>query len=306
MTLATAEIDIPWLAAAVAASGIDVVSHQRDTIDVAGLESIDPDWVVIDSYLVPAESVTMLSEAIPVLLLADGDSRGARATLYLDQNLSAQPLPGVTRDAQLLGVEYALVRRSIREAAAPESAIVRHDPPEVVVVLGGTDPDDRTVDVARGCRSLADRVAFTFVAPVRQHRALAKIGGESRQWRVLPPTHELPALLAQADVTVSAGGTSAWDVATIGTPSVLLAVVPNQQASVAAAASMRIALGFDAVSDALRADEIGVAVAALIDDDVLRRQLVSTCRRLFDGRGGERVVAALEQRRRQGRRGADA
>lgn len=306
VTLATAEIEIPWLSAAVTASRVDVVGSPRDEIDIESLTALEPDWAVVDSYLVPADSVSALNDVVPVLLLADGDARGARASLYLDQNLGAPPLAGVDAQAQLIGGEFALVRRAIREVAHVEPAEIKHRPPEVVVVLGGTDPDDRTVEVARACVALIGRAAFTFVAPVRQRQRLDVLGGESALWRILPPTPDLPALLSEADVTISAGGTSAWDIATIGTPSLLLATVPNQQASLAAAVSAKIALGFDVVNSPPDADGIVRAVVSLIDDEALRRRLVSACRDLFDGRGAERVAIALEERSRRRRADVDA
>lgn len=293
--LATAEIDVPWLAEAVVASGVPVVPMRRDALDTDALIELRPDWVVIDSYLIPAQSVTRLDAVIPVLLLADGDSRGAAATLYLDQNLGAPPLEGVGVDSQLLGVDFALVRRAVRDAAVPDVAHVRHEPPTAVVVLGGTDPDDRTVAVARACRRIAARVSFTIVAPRRQHEALKAIGADLASWRVLPPTPDLPALLSTADVIVSAAGTSAWDAATLGTPSVLLAIVANQQASLAAVVDERLALGFDVVDRLGELDDVADAVTALLEDAALRARLVAACRARFDGRGAVRVAQALER-----------
>ena len=296
--LASAEIDVPWLSEAVAAAGVEVVSTVRDDIDVAQLAALGADWVVVDSYLVPADAISALDERVPVLLVADGDARGARASLYLDQNLGAPVLPGVAEGAQLRGAAYALVRRAVRDSAASDPVALRHAPPEVVVVLGGTDPDDRTIEVASACAGLADRAAFAFVAPERQHDALRAAGRGAAHWRVMAQTPDLPALLGGADVVVSAGGTSAWDVGTLAAPAVLLAVVPNQQASLAAVAAAGIALGFDLVDGRGDMGEVARAVERLLGDEDLRASLVAACRATFDGRGAERVVQVLEERAR--------
>jgi len=242
--------------------------------------------------------VSALSEAVPVLLLADGDTRGARVALCLDQNLGAPPLTGVAEDAQLRGPAFALVRRAIRDHAPRDPVPLRHDPARVVVVLGGTDPDDRTADVAQALTLLAAPADVTIVAPERQHETLSALRPVAGSWRILAPTPDLPALLGSADVIVSAGGTSAWDVATLAIPSVLLAVVDNQQASLAAVVDSRIALGFDVVAGPPDHVELARAVAALIEDRGLRAGLVAACRERFDGRGAERVVTELERRRR--------
>lgn len=294
--LMTAGIDVPWLADAVAASGLDMVPAGRDRLDSELLGPFDPDWIVVDSYQIPPAQITAAAARHPLLLFADGLTRGARATMLLDQNLGAEerPLGDAGGALQLRGSRYALVRSDFtsRVPAAPEH--VRHDPPRVVVVLGGTDADDRTVEIARACAPLGGAAAFTFVAQTRQHDTLAAIGGTAG-WRILPPTPELPALLAGADVVVSAAGTTAWDVCTLGIPTVLLAVVDNQQESVAAATSAGVALGADIVGRPLDAAWLARSLSSLLADHALRARLVAACRAHFDGQGARRVAAALAE-----------
>lgn len=295
--LASAEIDIPWLADAVAASGMTVVDAGRDRLDLDLVSRVRPDWVVVDSYQIRPAEISDAAAVTPLLLMADGLTRGARATVFLDQNLGAEdrPLPDAGDGEQLRGSRYALVRSAFtgRVPAAPER--LRHDPPHVVVVLGGTDADDRTLEIARACTRMGVSARFTFVAQTRQHDAIRALAG-SAVWRVLPPTPELPALLAAADAVISAAGTTAWDVCTLGIPALLLAVVDNQRESLRAAKGAGVAGGADLVDAELDAEWFDDALGSLLNDGELRADLVGACREHFDGQGARRVTAALADR----------
>lgn len=298
VALLTAEIDIPWLASAVADAGLATIPSSRDAIDAVALADFAPDWLVVDSYLIPADEISAANDVVPVLLLADGDARGAQATLYLDQNLGAPPLPGAPHEAQLLGHSFALVRRAIA-GERRDAVLSSRDRPRVLIVLGGTDPHDRTVDVARACIRLTDVADFTFVAPLRQHEDLRQIGRHATHWQVFAPTPRLPEMLGDADAVVTAGGTSAWDVATIGVPSVILAVVENQRASVRAIVEAGVALGLDVVDHIPDPAILAEEVRAIASDREMRERLHHACWAMFDGGGVERVVRALERHPRR-------
>ncbi|WP_461474700.1 hypothetical protein [Microbacterium sp. HJ5] len=296
VVLATAGIDIPWLADAVLASGVQVIPARRDRLDGELVARRRPDWVVVDSYQIPAREISMAARLSPLLLFADGHARGADATMYLDQNLGAEdrPLTDAGPGEQLRGSAYALVRSAFTSRIPSSPAELRHRPPRAVVVLGGTDADDRTLEIAAACAGV-DGVHFTFVAQTRQHRSLADIA-PAGTWSILAPTPDLPALLAGADVVVSAAGTTAWDVCTLGVPTILLAVVDNQQDSLQAAVSSGVAHGADLVDAPLDRSWFAAAVRALVDERSTREALVAACRRHFDGQGARRVTAALADR----------
>lgn len=292
--LATAEIGIPWLASAVDDSGIPVIPARRDRLDIGSLAAISPDWVVVDSYQIPAPEISRAAEHHRVLLFADGQTRGARATMLLDQNLGAEdrPLADPGDAVQLRGARYALVRSAFTRRIPRDPVRRRHEPPRVVVVLGGTDADDRTLEIAAAAVPLGDSASITFVAQTRQHEAL-RAAGAGRPWEVLPPTPELPALLAGADAVVSAAGTTAWDVCTLGIPTILLAVVDNQQESLAAALDAGVARGADLVGRELDPTWFARELTSILREDEVRRALVDACRTRFDGRGAVRVTRAL-------------
>lgn len=285
---------IGWLSEHLAASGYRVESTVADQIDLQQVISLQPDWVVVDSYRIDAASISAVAEQVDVLAIVDGSTRGIDATLYLEQNLGSEHLEWA-RDADrvLAGSAYALIRDDFL-GVRPQEPTALGAPPHLVAFMGGTDADGTIVRVAIELARVPVELRFTLVAPVQWHNdVLAALA--HRDVTVIEPTPSLPSILGSANVIVSAAGTSAWDVCTLGIPSLFIGVVDNQSDSLAELRSRGVALGVD-LSTGESIDRVRSDVARLAIDGDLRVELAARCAIEFDGRGKQRVADALERR----------
>jgi len=290
--LAVSVEGIPWLSERVAAAGLESVPATAGAVDVVGLSALKPDWVVIDLPSVDVHSASDLAARLPVLLITDGQPPAVQAALFLEQNLGAEVAAPPT-GTLLAGPRYALVRRAIRDRRRPDPWNIV-GVPRVLAVMGGTDPTGAIVEVARRLAGV-DAAFEATVVTTDGHRAAvdAALAGRAHV-TVASPSGGLDGLLADADVVVCAGGTSLWDVATLGIPVIALAVVENQRASVRGAVAAGIALGVDAAEDPSAFDAVGGQLERLLTVEVLRRDLSERAAELFDGLGPSRVADAME------------
>lgn len=262
------------------------------------------DAVVLDSYeLPPGYGRQVRAAGRTVLAVVDGDPRGMCADMYLDQNLDAELsglalLPGTVH---LAGLRYVLLRDAVRcrRPAAPPDAGGTGRVPRVVCFFGGTDPfraapaairllvaTGATFDAVVVGASAAVRAELTAVEP-----------GPGQTITVLPPTDDLPALLAGADLAVSASGTSTWELLCLGVPSALVWVVDNQRLGYHRAVARRLVAGLGRLADlndgqppARRATAV---LRDLLTDPARRAELARRAWSVVDGRGRERVADAL-------------
>jgi spore coat polysaccharide biosynthesis predicted glycosyltransferase SpsG len=292
-----------WLEDHVRTTGLPVLTCVADEIDAEAVFAYRPDWVVVDSYRLPAASASRLGRSVRVLAIVDGDHRGIEAALYLDQNLGAESIwrPEDIRDRFICGATFALVRQAILDARRPEPWRAVGDPPTVLTFMGGTDATGANLSVAESLASIDEACALTMVAPVDQHRSLHTILEGRAGVRLVEPTPSLPTMMGEADVIVSATGTSAWDICTLGVPAVLVAVADNQHASLSEAISRGFVLGIDYVDPAEVVRSCGPLVAGLLRKPDLRRSLSDTCLALYDGEGARRVIEVMETQLHAGR-----
>ena len=105
------------------------------------------------------------------------------------------------------------------------------------------------------------------------------------------PGAGMPDLMAAADLAICAGGSTMWELACMGVPFIPIVIADNQRQ---AAAAMALD-GYRAIERAAVERELPAIAAALAADAGRREALSRRGRQLVDGRGAERVCAALRE-----------
>jgi UDP-2,4-diacetamido-2,4,6-trideoxy-beta-L-altropyranose hydrolase len=103
---------------------------------------------------------------------------------------------------------------------------------------------------------------------------------------------DMVTLTADTDIAIGAGGSSVWERACLGLPTVIVVLADNQAPMVERLAQAGAALALDARAPDFEAG-LADAWARLIDDRQLRWELSARSSELCDGRGAERVAEAL-------------
>jgi len=239
------------------------------------------DAVVLDSYtLAPGTGAALRAEGAVVLAIVDGDPLGQAADLYLDQNLGAEsrPFPGGER---LAGARYALLRDCVRRCRRSPRAGQVPRVPRVLCFFGGTDSAGVAPAWAGALRATGLPFAATVISPV-PFVAEGPV-------RVLPPTDRLPELMAGADLAVTAAGSASWELLHLGVPTALTWVAGNQLIGYEALVGGGLAAGLGPAPGPAAVDTL----ARLLTAPELREEYAARGRGLVDGRGRERVAAAL-------------
>jgi spore coat polysaccharide biosynthesis predicted glycosyltransferase SpsG len=260
---------------------------------VAAVERLELDALVIDSYtLPPQQSVAVRKTGRPVLAIVDGDFRGQTADIYVDQNLDS--VITVEDAVGLAGLDYALLRGSVRQLrplAAPVHSATRT--PRVVAFFGGTDAYRAAPRIAGLLAATGVPFDATIIGADESLRAElhAVTAGPGQRFDIIPPTDDLPKLLAGADLAVSASGTSTWELLCLGLPAALVWVVDNQILGY----ERTIARGYAAgIGQLGHFGEASVAtLRGLLTDPAARTALAARAWQAVDGRGVERVADAL-------------
>ena len=253
--------------------------------------SLELDAVVLDSYeLDPAAAGRLSGSGVATLAVVDGDSRGQEADLFLDQNLGATAAIG--GGSWLVGLRYALVRSAVtaRRPPAPRPASGEH--PRVLCVFGGTDTFGAASVAAETLTRTAVPLDATVITAGRPGPWPPPAAGQTLTF--VDHAADLPALVAEAHLVVSASGTSTWDLLCLGVPTALLWVVDNQAAGYHRAVDAGLAIGVGHLDD-LRQDAapaVRTLREALLDPRA-RQQLGAMAWGAVDGQGADRVATAL-------------
>lgn len=256
-------------------------------------------WVVLDGYSFGTGFQDAVKKAGFKLLALDDFAHASHviADFVLNQNLGAGEELYATRDPStrlLLGPRYALLRREFA-AWSNRRGDVRESARNILVTLGGVDAGNVMLRVAGALGPLPaeTRVAIVAGGDHAHRRELAALcRREGPRFHLRRPARGMPALMAWADLAVSGGGSTCWELAFLGVPALSVTLAENQRrvAAALAEAGATRALGWH---EALDARSLRAAVFELARDPAARRQMSRRGRELVDGRGAMRVAALL-------------
>ncbi len=256
-------------------------------------------WAALDGYHFGGDfQERVRGDGLRVLAIDDyGHAGRYTADIVLNQNLHASPEPYRDRAAHtelLLSTRYALLRREFWDAPSPTG---KQGPgSNVLVTLGGADPDNVTLRVVRALKRVAvpDVYAVVVTGAANPHRGAIE---EAARWlpnvEVRSDVADMAALMAWADVAVAAGGTSTWERARVGLPSLVVVLADNQRPL--AEASEAAGIGRN-LGDAAALDPTALAqsIELLLRDEPARAAMAKCGPELVDGQGARRVCRALE------------
>ena len=261
--------------------------------------------VVVDSYQVHAEYLQALSEAgCWVAAVDDLAAEPFPCRMVVNGSPQADRLPyrsshGRTRF--LLGSRYALLRPELWDAPP---RIVRAQMHDVLVTVGGADQYDLMPPIVRALDdALPEGVGVTVVAgPFTEQFASLEACAAQCRHRVV--VHSAPASVATlfltADLAVSAGGQTLYELARAGCPAVVIQTASNQrgQSEAFAQAGCVLLAGVAGAPDLIQ--RVADGVQQLMADAGLRASMSACGQRLIDGQGAARVAEAMaEQHERE-------
>jgi UDP-2,4-diacetamido-2,4,6-trideoxy-beta-L-altropyranose hydrolase len=286
--------DVSWLSDYVSNSGIEWQVSPANKLNVSEILRQKFELLIVDSYAIASMDINSASRVIPTLSIVDFESRGINTQFLLDQNFSARRYKALTQTKQLLGPRYALVRREMRDLRRSSSARVSSgSKPNVLVMLGGTDPKSYSILVSSIISDLDKELNINFVTSSNNFEVI-KRNLPHNAGNLHLPTPRVEALLKNADVVISAAGTSALDISCIGIPAVYLSVAQNQNLVVKAISDLEIGVVTHGESSFLemKKEMVGAITSCVFDDD-LREKFFINSQKFVDGMGATRVASTI-------------
>ena len=276
---------------------------QRDATETRTVlaEQGKPDWLILDHYALDRSWQAALPlGGVRTLVIDDVADRPLDANIVLNQNYgaSADCYSGTVRGSPvyLCGSDYALLKpefAALREAAvaARERRLEKKDV-RLLISLGGVDQHNLSGAILDALAQRAPAAAWqvdVVLGSEAPHRAAVadQIAGlEAVTLHIA--TDQMPELMAEADLCIGAAGTTSWERCTLGLPTILVELAANQRDIAQALSQAGAALLVDADPH-----HVADATVALAADPNARRALSTRAATICDGRGTERVIAAM-------------
>jgi UDP-2,4-diacetamido-2,4,6-trideoxy-beta-L-altropyranose hydrolase len=263
------------------------------------LDSNSAAWVVLDGYHFDSGYQKKIKKIGSQLMIIDDMAHIDKyyADIILNQNINAGRLNYNVEPCTrlILGPQYALLRpeftkRSDRRRPTPQVAR------KLLITLGGADPDNETLKVMQAVQqtNIDDLEVVVVIGSANPYRQLLQSVGHASQipFRWVVNTTEMAELMAWADLSISAGGSTCLELAHMGVPTLCVILAENQRLLVEGLAEAGAAVNLGWYRD-LPPLQIAQSLESLALAASVREDMTQQGRNLVDGKGTERVLLAL-------------
>lgn len=261
-------------------------------------------FIVIDGYhLDERYQRDVKAIGLPLMTLDDyGHCQNYCADLILNQNPGAPPdlyLHRAEHCRLLLGTDYVLLRAQFLQAPK-RSHLLSAQPEHFLISMGGADLENATELVlqallkATGKYSSAVTIGL-IVGAANSHlqklQTYASACNDKAKIQIFQNVTDMANLLNSSQVLISAGGTTVFEAAYLALPNLVLQTAANQNAVKEFGKMGAIHYLGDLSKASVPA--LATAIEACLIPDLLN-EFAATAAKIIDGRGNERVIAAME------------
>ena len=277
-------------------------SQEDDAESMADLMSgKSVDWLVVDHYALDHLWESRLrKKATKILVIDDLANRQHDCDVLLDQNyycnMKSRYTGHVKASTQmLLGPDYALLHQAfslLRGSLKKRTGSVE----KLLVFFGGGDANNCTELVLDAIESIESAGLSITVAVGGQHPALDSISARciGKGFELAIQSDEIARLMAEADISIGAGGVATWERCCMGLPAIVIAIAENQESISEAVASLGAAKYLGKQAD-ISKDHIHQSLISLIYNKEVLTDMSEKAMSLVDGWGVQRVCTVMSR-----------
>lgn len=255
---------------------------------VALAEATGGDWVCLDGYHFDADCQKAVRAKGYSLLVIDDYAHlpEYHCDILLNQNIGAEELHYAGNiEKKLIGPQYAILRPEF--AAARAEANQRSFPivaRNILISLGGGDfsSDLEQLVPIFHISELAGSTIKILAGSMSAEKIHALFEGCAASFEILSRIDDMARLLLWADLCITAGGSTCWELCCLGVPFLTVAVAENQEKIVTV-------LDRDGVSPQLSSHTLATCILS----PAARKSMSHSGQKLVNGFGASRVVTAL-------------
>jgi len=256
--------------------------------------STGADVLVLDSYKWMSEDYLALMAARQCVIAFDDE---AKREMLVDGLINGAPTADrlcyrtTGSTVRWFGTSYQVVREEFRDMAVrlPPGRI-RH----VLVMTGGDDPLRLSGPVV----SLLESISMQCLDPFKIELVCGPFAilpqvAKYCQVEIYRHPPNLVELMQQADLAISAGGQTLYELARCGTPTIAFCSGADQENNLRALEALGVIRNTGDARAPNWLSNLAQAVQELVENPALRNEMALRAQQLIDGRGADRLAQAI-------------
>jgi UDP-2,4-diacetamido-2,4,6-trideoxy-beta-L-altropyranose hydrolase len=277
------------------------VEDAYETINI-GMH-IGVSWIIVDGYQFNADYQRLIKDSNVKLIFIDdyGHAQYYCADIVLNQNIYAHEALYKRRKSHtslLLGNQYVLLRQEFTQSKSERKempTVAR----KILVTMGGGDPENVTLKVIQALElvPIVGMEIKVIVGAANPNLGMLRKVSSSLNClgQVLTDVRNMPEFMEWAEVSVSAAGSTCWELAFMKIPTVTLVLADNQYLVADHLSRLGVTVNLGS-HDQLTPPEIAKVLSRVMCSKTLRTEMSSLAQKLIDGQGVSRLLHHMDEK----------
>ncbi|WP_052128586.1 UDP-2,4-diacetamido-2,4,6-trideoxy-beta-L-altropyranose hydrolase [Neosynechococcus sphagnicola] len=264
-------------------------------------KKLEIDWLIVDNYLIDHRWQEILRPYVRYIMIVDDlANRSHDCDLLLDQNLLANLNTRynglVPSDSQLLlGPNYLMLRPEF--LAARQKRHFDREPTKIILTFGGVDRNNTTAWVLKALNQLVSHSSLEIMVVLGggcPHRLeVQALAAQSiHSVTIQQSVTQIAERMAWADLAISAGGFTCYELAYMGVPTMVITIAKHQEkvAQELHHRGMSVYLG---AFESLNQNDFIHTTQSLMADPQKQISMSNVGQMYIDGQGTGRVIEKI-------------
>ena len=283
-------------------NGFDFIQMKNSYPDPADIEitlqtinkyQLNKSWVLLDGYNFDFEYQTCIKQNGNNLLIIDDGAHlsNYNADIIVNQNINGTGLkyncPPSTK--LLMGTEYVMLRDDfVKYGNYKRKNVIK--PKNILVTFGGSDPQNFSEKILSICKS--NRLPKLNVKIIKGNLNTKDTSNKNNYLEIQPS--EMPDLMSWADIAITSGGSTVWELAFMGLPALVICFAENQKRLVGKMNKYGSVINLGCYKK-ITEEDISNHLTQLISNHAMRNEMTIRGANLVDGMGKNRIIDVMKK-----------
>lgn len=194
------------------------------------------------------------------------------------------------------GWEWIILRREFALPDVKQRSFSQNSP-TVLITMGGSDPANLTLLALHALDTLQDDFkTIVVLGPsfVHEDKLVRWLRGAKRTYIVRRNVRDMATLLSKADLAVASFGATAYELTTMGVPTIYLCLTDDHAASATALVKQNAAFNLGTY-DKVDRDTLSMTLKNFLDNPQLLQKISTSAQSLVDGQGAIRIAKKIKE-----------
>jgi len=287
---------------------VESIPHQADLREdlqriIKMIERDSGGIIITDSYAIDTHYLKELKNTGAFVMCIDDLAQiHFPSDVVLNQNMyaSEKDYSVETYTKLLLGTHYTLLRREFLESGKTER-LIEKGIRSIMVTMGGGEINNQIPRVLEGLKDISQGKGAGLVVYVivgvgyhNQRQLHSPSDEQDLQINIMHNPDNLSKLMAEVDIAITAGGSTCYELAYLGVPSIIISIADNQKKIAERLDEEGVSIYLGHYED-VGIKDIRGSVEMLIANSEKRKKMSERGSKLIDGRGVNRIVREVKE-----------